>query len=153
MNAVSRGLLSACVSLRPHLAFDPRLRRLSTPPRRRLARTLDPKPLSAETLRAYKRLPGRLSAIASQLEDVLTRSIPSEGRMARVSVALGVRSIVEGGAGIAIDHPLAGTGKRMGKVRFAAQEVDDDPAGMRLKRGRQYVALAKKLARKGSVAR
>ena len=64
--------------------------------------------------------------------------------MARVSVALGVRSIVEGGAGIAIDHPLAGTGKRMGKVRFAAQEVDDDPAGMRLKRGRQYVALAKK---------
>ena len=45
-------------------------------------------------------------------------------------------------SGIGPQHFLAGVGHRVGKVHAAVDEVDDDPARMRLKRGRAYREMA-----------
>ena len=42
------------------------------------------------------------------------------------------------------EHFLAGVGHRVGKVPNTVDEVDDDPARMRLKRGRAYREMAMK---------
>ena len=98
-----------------------------------------------EVLRRYaSRLnPARLDATLRRLLDVL-RELPSSGRLARPSVALGVRSVGNGGCGVSADHPLAGLGHRLGRVAAFAGEVDDDPARMKLKRGRAYREMAMK---------
>ena len=49
-----------------------------------------------------------------------------------------------GGRGVSADHPLAGLGHRLGRVAAFAGEVDDDPARMKLKRGRAYREMAMK---------
>ena len=87
--------------------------------------------------------PARLDATLRRLLDVL-REVPSSGRLARPSVALGVRSVGNGGRGVSADHPLAGLGHRLGRVAAFAGEVDDDPARMKLKRGRAYREMAMK---------
>ena len=98
-----------------------------------------------EVLRRYasRLTPARLDATLRRLRDVL-RAIPSAGRLARPSVALGVRSVGNGGVGVPADHPLAGLGHRLGRVAAFAGEVDDDPARMKLKRGRAYREMAMK---------
>lgn len=45
-------------------------------------------------------------------------------------------------SGIGPQHFLAGVGHRVGKVHATVDEVDDDPARMRLKRGRAYREMA-----------
>ena len=89
------------------------------------------------------------------------RALPT-GRGRRPTVVLGAKSFANGGrgeflfifmwaikltscfsfAGIGPQHFLAGVGHRVGKVHATVDEVDDDPARMRLKRGRAYREMA-----------
>ena len=72
------------------------------------------------------------------------RALPS-GRGRRATVVLGAgRSFANGGRGVGPEHFLAGVGHRVGKVPNTVDEVDDDPARMRLKRGRAYREMAMK---------
>ena len=110
-------------------AADPRAGRL---PRR-----------SDAILARYERLPGRLDALLRRISGVM-RALPS-GRGRRATVVLGAgRSFANGGRGVGPEHFLAGVGHRVGKVPNTVDEVDDDPARMRLKRGRAYREMAMK---------
>ena len=99
-------------------------------------------------------LPARLCAASARVLEVL-RVLKSRGgsfRTGRASVAFGVprsASVAPVAASISTvlgaDHPLSTVGlARVGKAKVAAGEVDDDPAKMRLKRGRAYVEMAMK---------
>ena len=106
-------------------------------PRRRLPRRSD------AILARYERLPGRLDALLRRISGVM-RALPS-GRGRRATVVLGAgRSFANGGRGVGPEHFLAGVGHRVGKVPNTVDEVDDDPARMRLKRGRAYREMAMK---------
>jgi len=105
--------------------------------RRRLPRRSD------AILARYERLPGRLDALLRRISGVM-RALPS-GRGRRATVVLGAgRSFANGGRGVGPEHFLAGVGHRVGKVPNTVDEVDDDPARMRLKRGRAYREMAMK---------
>jgi hypothetical protein len=80
----------------------------------------------------------------TRLMDLL-KLLPTQGPLSRASVTLGVsQSVAMGGRGIAIDHPLAGVGHRLGKVLQTLAEVDDDPAGLKKQRGKEYLKNLKK---------
>ena len=115
---------------------------------------------SDSILARYERLPGRLDALLKRITGVM-RALPT-GRGRRPTVVLGAKSFANGGrgeflfifmwaisltscfsfAGIGPQHFLAGVGHRVGKVHATVDEVDDDPARMRLKRGRAYREMA-----------
>ena len=84
--------------------------------------------------------PARLDATLRRLLDVLRGTVV--GRLARPSIALGVRSETAG-AGFR-GPPAGGSRARLGRVAAFAGEVDDDPARMKLKRGRAYREMAMK---------
>ena len=92
----------------------------------------------------YVRLPDLVEATLTRLLDIM-KHVPTEGRKARVSVTLGAGpSVAKGGKGIDIDHPLAGVGHKLGKVGSAMSEVEEDPAGLKNKKGREYTEQVKK---------
>ena len=115
---------------------------------------------SDSILARYERLPGRLDALLKRITGVM-RALPT-GRGRRPTVVLGAKSFANGGrgeflfifmwairltscfsfVGIGPQHFLAGVGHRVGKVHATVDEVDDDPARMRLKRGRAYREMA-----------